>query len=168
MRLSVSIPETKAANFSAARILAQLAPVFEIAGEGEARTFLASYPDLPKDLDLAVRLIGEIISLPNVQATINSRPVASLSKFWSALLCYRDSLGEHDKQAYCARQADRVGEAAGCPAWTCQARCPFICTRCLQVVRREGAPPVSDQLKAIAVLAEVDWCPNLRLPSSLG
>lgn len=166
--LTVWIPESDAATFPSVRILARLAPVFDTEGEGTPRTYVAEFPDLPEYLDQAIRLIGEVINLPGVLVTIEGRAVANLTQFWSALLCYQNSLGEHDRQAYCARQADRVGEAAGCRVWTCQARCQFICTRCLQVVRKSGAPPVSDQLRQIAIEAEVEWCPNLRLPSPLG
>lgn len=164
MHLTVRIPETDAAVLSAALPLAHLAPAHALlGGSGTEKIHVATFDDLEQSLDQAVRLVDEVIGLPRVQVSINHRPVANLTKFLSALLCYRESLGEQEKAAYCGRQADRVGEAAGCPVWTCQARCPFICTRCLQVVRQEGAPPVTDQLKAIAVLAEVDWCPNLRL-----
>ena len=163
--LTVRIPETEEALLSAALPLAHLAPRYQLIGrEGALRVHVAHFPDLPSEIYQAARLIGEVLSLPQVSVTVNSRSVVNLSKFLSALLCYGESLGEQDKGAYCARQADRIGEAAGCPVWTCQARCPFICARCLQLVRNAGAPPVEEQLKTIAVLAEVDWCPNLKLP----
>jgi hypothetical protein len=38
--------------------------------------------------------------------------------------------------------------------------------RCLQVVREIGASPVCAQLKAIAIQAEAEWCPNLKMPPS--
>jgi hypothetical protein len=97
-----------------------------------------------------------------VRATINRREIANLTKFWSALICYRESLWEENPQTHCARQANRVGDEAGCPVRTCHARCPFICARCLQVVREQGAVQVAEQLRQIAERAEVDWCPNLR------
>ncbi len=161
--LTVRIPETEEALLSAALPLAHLAPCYQlIEAEGATRAHVAHFPDLSSEIYQAARLIGEVLSLPRVSVTINARSVVNLSKFLSTLLCYGESLGEQDKEAYCARQADRVGEAAGCPVWTCHVRCPFICARCLQVVRNAGATPVEEQLKAIAVLAEVDWCPNLK------
>ncbi len=162
--LTVRIPETEAAVLSAAIPLAHLAPRYQlIEAEGVPRAHLAHFPDLPAEIYQAARLIGEALNLPQVSVTVNSRSVVNLSKFLSVLLCYAESLGEQDKEAYCSRQADRIGEAAGCPVWTCHARCPFMCARCLQLVRNAGAPPVEEQLRAIAVLAEVDWCPNLKI-----
>jgi hypothetical protein len=164
MHLTVRIPESDAAEISTARILARLAPEFHTEGKGPALAHVATFANLPDDLDPAVRLIGEAINLPGVQVVVNSRPVVSLSKFWSALLCYRDSLREPDPQVYCARLAARLSSLSGCPDRTCVSHCQFICTRCLGVARETGAPPLSAQLRTIAVQAEVEWCPNLKLP----
>jgi len=164
MHLSVRIPESDAARFSTAPILARLAPDFHTEGEGKALAHVATFADLPDYLDVAVRLIGEAINLPDVQVTVNSRRVANLTKFWTALLCYRDSLAEPDPKAYCARLSARLSSLSGCPDRTCISHCQFICTRCLGVARETGAPPISTQLRAMAVQAEVDWCPNLTLP----
>lgn len=166
MRLIVWIPESKAEAFPAALGVARLAPAFRpVEGEGPSRAYMAVFGDLPQSLDVAVRLIGELINLPGTRVIMNGRPVANLTKFWSGLICYSESLEERDPQAYCTRKAARLGEASGCPDRACLSHCQFICTRCLQIVRESGAPPVSEQLRAIAVHAEVDWCPNLRLPN---
>lgn len=165
MNLTVRIQESDAAKLSTARILARLAPAFHTEGEGKALAHVATFADLPDYLDVAVRLIGEAINLPGVQMTVNARPVVNLTKFWSALLCYRDSLLEPDPKAYCARLSARLSSLSGCPDQTCVSHCQFICTRCLGVVRETGAPPVSTQLQRIALQAEVEWCPNLKLPS---
>jgi hypothetical protein len=93
---------------------------------------------------------------------INGRRVENPTKFWTALLCYADSLREPDPRAYCQRKSARLSDVAGCPSATCVSHCQFICTRCLAVTRESGAPPVSVQLRTIALQAEVEWCPNLR------
>ena len=165
MHLQVRIPESETAAAPVARILARLAPAFHTEEEGEALVSIATFPDLPEYLDPAVRLIAEVISLPHARITIDARPVANLTKFWSALLCYRDSLLELDPKAYCARLSARLSSLSGCPDRTCVSHCQFICTRCLGVVRETGAPPVSTQLQRIALQAEVEWCPNLKLPA---
>jgi hypothetical protein len=125
---------------------------------------MAIFPDLSLSFDLVERLIGAASELPDVQVSIDERPVKSLTKFLSALRCYRESLAELDPQAHCAREAARIGDAGSCPHRACVSHCQFICTRCLQVVREIGAPPIRAQLKAIAIQAEVEWCPNLRMP----
>jgi hypothetical protein len=102
--------------------------------------------------------------LPDVQVSINDRPVESLTKCLSVLRCYHESLTELDLQAHCARQVTRIGDVGSCPDRACVSHCQFICMRCLEVVREIGAPPVRAQLKAIAIQAEVEWCPNLRMP----
>jgi hypothetical protein len=123
----------------------------------------AIFPDLSLSFDLVERLIDAAVELPGVQVSIDERPVESLMKFLSVLRCYRESLTELDPQAHCARQAARISDVGSCPDRACVSHCQFICMRCLQVVREIGAPPVRAQLKAIAIQAEVEWCPNLRV-----
>jgi hypothetical protein len=166
MNLTVRIPESDAEHSPTARILAMLAPAFHTEGEGRERVHVAAFEDLTEDLNPAVRLIGEAINLASIRVTVNGRPVGNLTKFWSALLCYRDSLLEPDPKAYCARLAARLSGLSGCPDRTCVSHCQFICTRCLGVVRETGAPSLSAQLQRIALQAEVEWCPNLKLPPS--
>jgi hypothetical protein len=125
---------------------------------------MAIFPDLSLSFDLVERLIGAAAELPDVQVSIDERPVEGLTKFLSALRCYRESLAELDPQAHCARQAARIGDAGSCPDRACVSHCQFICFRCLGVARERGAPPVAVQLQAIARQAEVEWCPNLRMP----
>jgi hypothetical protein len=126
--------------------------------------YAAVFPDLSLSFELVERLIEAAAELPEVYVSIDERPVESLTKFLSALRCYRESLTELDPQTYCARQVARVGDAGSCPDRACVSHCQFICMRCLQVVREIGAPPIRSQLKAIAIQAEVEWCPNLRMP----
>jgi hypothetical protein len=162
MRLSVWIRETDALAQPNILGLIRAAPI-HIEGKGKERAYVATFGNLPMSLDLAVRLISEVSQLQNVRVTMNDRAVANLNKFWSALLCYGDSLTEPDPEAYCAQRAARVGDADGCPDQKCMSHCQFLCTRCFQVAREKGMPPVAEQLRAIAVQAEVEWCPNLRL-----
>ena len=126
--------------------------------------YVAIFPDLSLSFDLVERLIEAAAELPDVHVLIDERPVESLTKFLSVLRCYRESLIELDPHTHCARQVARIGDVGSCPDRACVSHCQFICMRCLQVVREIGAPPVCAQLKAIAIQAEVDWCPNLRLP----
>jgi len=163
MHLSVRIPQPQAEASPAILSLVRAAPI-HVEGEGKAKAYVATFANLPQSLDLAVRLIGEAVNLPDALVTIDGRQVANLTRFWSVLICYRDSLTEPDAEAYCLRRSARVSDVSGCPDRTCLSHCQFICTRCLQLVHESGAPPVSAQLLAIARQAEVDWCPNLRLP----
>lgn len=163
MLLRVQIPEADAVSNPVALSLIRWVPATYVEREGEDRVRVAVFANLPKSLDVAIRLIGEAVEMPRARVSVNDRPVASINKLWSALNCYRESLAEPDRQAYCARRAATVSDVGACPGKACISHCQFICTRCLQVSRELGAPPVSAQLHQIAVQAEVDWCPNLRL-----
>ena len=164
MRLVLRIPQSESETLPLVLSLARSAPKFRLETDGRPPAYLATFPDLSLSFDLVERLIGAAAELPDVQVLIDGRPVEGLTKFLSALRCYRESLAELDSQAYCARQAAKIGDAGSCPDRTCVFHCQFICTRCLQVVREIGAPSIPSQLKAIAIHAEVEWCPNLRLP----
>jgi hypothetical protein len=164
MNLVVHIPATAGESHPDVLALARLAPSFTIEGIGPKKAAIAIFSDLPCSLDLAVRLVGEVVTIPGAHASINTRPVVSLMRFWTALLCYAESLAEPDPHMHCLRVSGRLSGESGCPNDTCVSHCQFICTRCLGVVRERGAPPIGLQLRDIARQAEVEWCPNLRLP----
>jgi hypothetical protein len=139
-----------------------------VEAEDQGPTYVARFDDFPQSVDLVARMIEGACDLRDVRIMVGRRPVLSRTKFYNALLCYRESLGVPDSEAYCARQAARVGEAGGCPNRACVSHCQFICSRCLGVAREGGAPPISVQLWEIARQAEVDWCLNLRISKSGG
>ena len=168
MQLTVSIPESEAASLPATLRLIRAAPARQVEAGEEGPVYVAIFDDFPESLDAVIRLIDAASTLQGVRVSIDSRHVGSVTELWSVLLCYRESLSEQDKDAYCARRAGRVGEASVCPVATCSVRCPFVCSRCFQVIRERGGIPIIEQLRHIAVQAEVEWCPNLRLPSSAG
>ena len=164
MRLVMRIPQSESETLPLVLSVARSAPMFRTETEGRTPTYVAIFPDLSLSFDLVERLIGAAAELPDVQVSIDERPIKGLTKFLSALRCYRESLADLNPQAHCARQAARIGDAGSCPDRACVSHCQFICTRCLQVVREIGAPSIRAQLKAIAIQAEVEWCPNLRMP----
>ena len=163
MRLALRIPQSESEALPLVLSLAHSAPMFRTETGGRMSVSTAIFPDLSLAFDLVERLIEAAAELPGVQLSIDDQPVKSLTKFLSVLRCYRESLAELDPQAHCARQAARIGDVGSCPDRACVSHCQFICMRCLQVVREIGAPPVRAQLKAIAIQAEVEWCPNLRV-----
>jgi hypothetical protein len=164
VRLVLRIPKSESEALPLVLSMYRSAPLFQIETGYRTMAYVASFPDLSLSFDLVERLIEAAAELPDVQLSIDERPVKSLTKFLSALRCYRESLSELDPQAHCARQAARIGDVGSCPDRACVSHCQFICMRCIQVVRGIGTPPVRDQLKAIAIQAEADWCPNLRMP----
>jgi hypothetical protein len=166
MRLALRVPHSKSEALPLLISLYRSAPTFRIETEGGTMAYTAIFSDLSLSFDLVERLIEAAAELSEVQVSIDGRPVESLTKFLSVLRCYRESLTELNPQAHCARQVARVGDVGSCPDRACVSHCQFICMRCLQVVREIGAPPIRAQLKAIAIQAEVDWCPNLKVQGS--
>ena len=168
MRLTIAIPEAQAVEAPAVLRLIRMAPACDVEAQEQGPAYVARFDDFPQSVDLVARLVEGACDLRDVLITVDARPVLSRTKFYNALLCYRESVNVPDPEAYCARQASRVGEAGGCPDRACVSHCQFICSRCLGVARERGAPPISVQLWEIARQAEVDWCPNLRIPKSGG
>lgn len=164
MRLALRVPHSKSEALPLVLSLYRSAPIFRTETEGRTPAYTAIFPDLSLSFDLVERLVEAAAELPDAQVSIDDRPVESPTKFLSVLRCYRESLTVLDPQAHCARQAARIGDVGSCPDRACVSHCQFICMRCIQVVLEIGAPPVRAQLKAIAIQAEVEWCPNLRMP----
>lgn len=163
MRLVLRIPQSESETLPLVLSLARSAPKFRLETDGRSPAYMAIFPDLSLSFDLVERLIVAASELPDIQGSIDGRPVEGLTKFLNVLRCYRESLAVLDPQAHCASRAARVGDVGGCPDRTCVSHCQFICSRCLGVARELGAPPISVQLREIARQAEVDWCPNLRM-----
>lgn len=166
LSLSLCIPESGEDACLTFLGLARSAPIVsQFEGYGGSVTYVVTIPDLRESLDLAVRLMSEAVKLPGIRVRIADREVVSVTRFWSALMCYAESVREPDPRAYCVRKSARLSGFSGCPDKTCISHCQFICTRCIGVTRERGAPPIATQLREIARQAEVDWCPNLRLPA---
>ena len=162
LRLSVAVPESDTEAFLTAIGLARRAPIFETFGTGAERSYRATFTDVIQSLDVVIRLVGELSWCQGAHATINDRKVMSLTRFWSALICYQESLEEQNPLDHCLRQSARVSDVSGCPDRSCVTHCQFICTRCLELAVESGSPPIATQLWAMARRAEMDWCPNLN------
>lgn len=163
MNLIVRIPGSASETFSDAVSLARMAPNFTIEGHGDGCSYVAAFTDLPQSLDLAGRLIEAVVNIPDIWVSMNAKRVAGITKFWSALICYRESLDEPDPRQYCAGIARKYTDVRGCADQACLSPCQFLCTRCVSIERDRGRDSVQAQLEALAVQAEVDWCPNLQL-----
>jgi hypothetical protein len=161
--LVIHIPRSTTELFADILPLAKLAPIFSVEGVGESSVFVAVFPDLPRPIDLAIRLVDEASKVQGPWINVNGRRVMRPTRFWTALRCYRESLAAAGAPDYCAGQARRVADVGGCLDLSCLSRCQFICTRCHAVNSERGAAAVLAQLQTIAFQAEVEWCPNLRL-----
>lgn len=108
MILSILFPASEASNFPTVLAHAHAAPVYTLEHRGPELFHRVVFPDLCSSLDTAIPLIAELSHLEIVQITIDGRPVKSLTKFWSVLECYRESLGAPDPRAYCDAQGRRL------------------------------------------------------------
>ena len=167
IRVCVVIPESEAEALSQVLVLARKAPILETKGDRQGRTQTAIFPDLAASLATVVPLIGELTNLPGARVTINEREVSSLTRFWTALICYQESLAEPNPHDHCLRFSARLNQFGGCPDQTCLSPCQFLCTRCIGLAQGKSGASLEAQLKELARQAEVDWCPNLGFSDHL-
>lgn len=167
LRLSVALLESDTEAFLTAIGLARRAPIFETFGAGPERSYRATFTDMARSLDVVIRLIGEASRCQGAQATIDDQEITSLPRFWSALICYQESLSEADPRKHCLRVSARLNQAGGCPDESCASPCQFLCTRCLGLSPGKGGASIKTQLKELARQAEVAWCPNLGFSEPL-
>ena len=167
MYLVVHIPYQVDEEVSRAVSLARQAPTFTMEWTGSGRMSIAIFPLLPTDLDLALQLIDEAIQIPGTWASINARPFSNLTKLWQRLDCYRDSLKAPDRQRYCQEKTARFNTLVGCEGQRCPASCQFICTPCMRMAQDQSTIDVENRFEVAAELAEIAWCPNLRMPQGV-
>jgi hypothetical protein len=128
------------------------------------RIGVAIFPSLPKGIDLALQLIGEAIRVEGAWASVNAKPMSSLTKLWQRLDCYRDSLGTSDRTRYCHEKSALFNTLVGCEHHLCPVPCQFICTPCMKMTQEGSEVGVMQRYDVAVALAEIDWCPNLHLP----
>ena len=167
MNLVVHIPHDGADEAAAAFSLAQRAPSFTMEWTGSGRMCIAIFPSLPIGLDLAVQLVGEAIQIPGAWASINARPLSTLTKLWQRLNCYRDSLEAPDRQRYCLEKTAFFNTLVGREGHQCPVPCQFICTPCMRMTQDQSAIDAENRFEVATELAEISWCPNLDLSDRL-
>lgn len=161
MNLVVHIPHRMTEEDSGALILAQRAPTFIIEWVERERVCIATFPDLPKNIDLALQLIGESVRIHGAWASVNARPMSNLTKLWQRLECYRESLLAVDAHRHCETKSNYFHTLVGCEVSRCPVPCQFLCTRCRLMAQDELGPSLSLSIADAATFAEVEWCPHL-------
>lgn len=165
MNLVVHIPDRDSEPESHALSLAQRAPTFTFDWVNQQRVNVAVFPSLPTGIDLAVQLIGAAIHIEGAWASINAKPVSSLTKLWQRLDCYGGSLGRTNPKRYCQEKSALFNTLVGCEHHLCPIPYQFICTPCMKMEQEGTTVSPANRFKVAAELAEIDWSPNLRLPS---
>jgi hypothetical protein len=129
------------------------------------RIDVAIFPSLPKGIDLALQLIGEAIRVEGAWASVNAKPMSSLTKLWQRLDCYRGSLGALNRTRYCHEKSALFNTLVGCEHHFCPVPCQFVCTPCMKMTQEGLIVEIGQRYGVAAILAEIEWCPNLHLPS---
>ena len=134
---------------------------------GSGPHHVVSFVGLPEHIDVALRAIGESVRIPGSWATVDGQRMSSLVALWNRLDCYRQSLAVADRQAFCAGKAASLQSRLGCGAEACTAPCQFLCTQCTLMETHPTVSIVHPGTQVLAVLGEIEWCPNLARPPHL-
>lgn len=164
MHLVVHIPYQTDEGSSQVMSLARQAPSFTMEWVDHQKMAIAIFSSLPVSIDLALQLVGEAIQLSGAWASIDSERISSLAKLWQRLNCYRDSLNAPDRQRYCREKAAFFNTLVGCEGQRCPISCQFICTPCMRMTQDQSSIDVENRFEVAVELAEISWCPNLRMP----
>ncbi len=164
MHLVVHIPYRPDEESTRALSLARQAPSFTMEWDDDCKVAIAIYSSLPKGIEEAIQLIGEAVRLSGAWASLDSRRVSSLAKLWQRLACYQESLVVENPIQYCREKSALFNTLVGCEQHRCPVPCQFICTPCMRTEQDGPAVQSENRYKAAAELAEIDWCPRLRLP----
>lgn len=164
MHLVVHIPYRIDEDSSRALSLARQAPIFTMEGIGAQKVARGIFPSLPTGIDLAVQLIGETVRLSGSWASVNSKRMSSLARLWQRLDCYRDSLRWPDRERYCREKTAFFNTLVGCEGQQCPVPCQFMCTPCRRMLQDESVLDIDHRLSVATELAEIAWCPNLKVP----
>jgi len=163
MNLAVHIPCRVDEDSARALSLAQQAPSFTIKWVDDQKVAMGMFPSLPSGIDLAVQLVGESVRLSGAWASINSERISSVTKLWQRLNCYRDSLNVPDRERYCLQKTAFFNTLVGCEGHRCPIPCQFLCTPCRHMLQDQSAFEIDNRLAVATELAEIAWCPNLKV-----
>jgi len=89
--------------------------------------------------------------------------LSSLAKLWQQLNCYRDSLNAPGRERFCLEETAFFSTLVGCEGHRCFVTCQFICTPCMRMTQDQSTVDVENRFEVAAELAEIAWCPNLKV-----
>ncbi len=132
---------------------------------GSGLHHVVTFVKLPEYIELALQAIGESVRIPGAWAAVGGQRMSSLVALWNRLDCYRQSLSSSDRTAYCRNKAASVRTGLGCGLAFCSAPCQFLCPLCTLKDTPLAQSIVHPETQVLAVLGEIDWCPNLARPA---
>ena len=132
---------------------------------GSGLHHVVNFADLPDHIDVALQAIGESVRIPGAWAAVGGQRMSSLVALWNRLDCYRQSLSWSDRPTYCRNKAASVRIGLGCGLAFCSAPCQFLCPLCTLKDTPLAQSIVHPETQVLAVLGEIEWCPNLARPA---
>jgi hypothetical protein len=168
MHLVVHIPYRLDEDSARALSLARQAPSFTMEWVDDQKVAVAIFSSLPDGIEEAIQLVGEAVPFSGAWASMDSKRASSLTKLWQRLVCYRDSLSAEDPRRYCREKSALFNVLVGCVEHRCPVPCQFICTPCMGMPQEEATICPEKRFEVAARVAEIDWCPRLKLPIQSG
>jgi hypothetical protein len=158
----VSSSTTALCRSSLGEASAQHALTHCIQDSGSGRVQVVTLANVSQHIDLALQLIGESVRIAGSWATVNGQRMSSLVALWNRLDCYRQSLDASDPQVFARARWSLFGQRTHCAA-----PCQLLCRECTLIGIHPPTAIVQPETQVLAVLGEIDWCPNLRRPPHL-
>lgn len=138
---------------------------YRIEETGAGLHHAVTFTNLPERIDIALQALGESVRIPGAWAAVGGQRMSSLVALWNRLDCYRQSLSCSDRAAYCRNKAADVRTGLGCGLVFCSPPCQFLCPLCTLKDTHLAQSIVHPETQVLAVLGEIDWCPNLARPA---
>lgn len=162
MHLSIAISESRTSNVPALLRWLRTAASHSVEADEEGALYVAMFHDFPQSVEAVAGLLSEVDDFSGVRVVLDGRPIEDVSNFYTALLCYWQSLRTGGGE--CRRFLEDSGRMF-CPDHTCLPRCWIVCTMCYDLTSDQGGHPARTNMISFAELvqrSEVAWCPNLR------
>ena len=163
MNLVVHIPHRADEEGSRALSLDPQAPSFTTEWVDDKKVAIAIFYSLPAGIDLAIQLVGEAVKLSEAWGSVNFKRISNLTKLWQRLNCYRDSLNAPDRERYCREKTAFFNTLVWCEGHQCPVPCQFMCTPCMRLIQEQSILDVDNRFEVATELAEIAWCPNLKV-----
>ncbi|MCP9442708.1 MAG: hypothetical protein NNA20_08945 [Nitrospira sp.] len=163
MHLSVAISESRTSNVPALLRWLRTAAACSVEADEEGTLYVAMFNDFPQSVEAVAGLLSEVDDFSGVRIVLDGKPIENVPNFYTALLCYWQSLRTGGGE--CRRFLEDSRRSGFCPDHTCLPRCWIVCTTCCALLGDQGDRPTRANTISLAELAqrsEVAWCPNLR------
>lgn len=163
MRLSIAISESRTSNVPALLRWLRTAAAHSVEADEEGAVYVAMFNNFPQSVEAVAGLLSEVDDFSGVRIVLEGKPIEDVSNFYTALLCYWQSLRTGGGE--CRRFLEDSERRGFCRDHTCLPRCWIVCATCRALLGDQDDHTASVNTISLAELSqrsEVAWCPNLR------